>query len=80
MSSLSAIIMHVEATLVPRRRRRRSFKVDSIGLPYFVMPMPIFQPVRDARSWGALFNTPIKTTLFIIQNLFTKAVNRFSIE
>jgi hypothetical protein len=49
-SSLSAMIMHVEDTLVLKRPLRRFFKVDSIGLPFFVMLMLIVQPVRDVRS------------------------------
>jgi hypothetical protein len=54
MSSPSAMIMHVEATSVLRRPLRRFFKVDSIGHPFFVMPMLIVQPVSDARNWGVL--------------------------
>jgi hypothetical protein len=48
------MIMHVEATLVLRRPLRRFFKVDSIGHPFFVMPMLIVQPASDARNWGVL--------------------------
>jgi len=54
MSSPFAMIMHVEATLVLKRPLRRFFKVDFIGLPFFVMPMPIVQLARDARNWGVL--------------------------
>jgi hypothetical protein len=54
MSYPFVMIMHVEATLVLKRSLRRFFKVDSIGLPFFVMPMPIVQLARDARNWGVL--------------------------
>jgi hypothetical protein len=53
-SSLSAMIMHVEDTSVLKRPQRRFFKVDSIGPPFFMMSMLTVQPMRDARSWGAL--------------------------
>jgi hypothetical protein len=53
-SSLSAVIMHVEDTLVLKRPQQRFFKVDSIGPPSFVMPMLTVKPVRNAKSWGAL--------------------------
>jgi hypothetical protein len=48
------MIMHVEATPVLKRPLRRFFKVDSIGLPFFVMPVPTVQLARDARNWGVL--------------------------
>jgi hypothetical protein len=54
MSSPFTMIMHVEATPVLKRPLRRFFKVDSIGLPFFVMPMPTVQLARDARNWGVL--------------------------
>jgi len=54
MSSPSAMSMHVEATSVIKRLQQRFFKVDSIGPPSFVMPMPTVQLVSDARNWGVL--------------------------
>jgi hypothetical protein len=54
MSSPSAMIMLVEATSVLKRPQRRFFKVDSIGPPSFMMPMPTVQLVSDARNWGVL--------------------------
>jgi hypothetical protein len=54
MSSPFAMIMHVEATLILKRPLRRFFKVNFIGLPFFVMPMPTIQLTSDARNWGVL--------------------------
>jgi hypothetical protein len=54
MSFPFAMIMHVEATSFLKRPLRRFFKVDSIGHPFFVMPMLIVQPASDARNWGVL--------------------------
>jgi hypothetical protein len=48
------MIMHMEDTSVLRRLQRRFFNVDSIGPPYFVMPILIVKPVRDAKSWEAM--------------------------
>ena len=48
------MIMLVEATLVPERLLPRFYNVDFIGLQFFVIPMHIVQPVRDAKSWGVL--------------------------
>ena len=47
----SAMIMLVEATLVQERLLPRFCNVDFIGLPFFMIPMHIVQPVRDAKSW-----------------------------
>ena len=49
-----AMIMLVEDTLVQERRLPRFYNVDFIGLQFFVIPMHIVQPVRDAKSWGVL--------------------------
>ena len=48
------MIMLVEATLVQERPLPRFCNVDSIGRPFFMIPMPIVLPVRDAKSWGVL--------------------------
>jgi hypothetical protein len=37
-----------------KKTAAKIFKVDSIGPPFFVMPMPTFQLARDARKWGVL--------------------------
>ena len=50
----SVMIMLVEATLVQERLLPRFCNVDFIGLPFFMIPMHIVQPVRDAKSWGVL--------------------------
>ena len=50
MSSSSAMIMYLDAILVLKRFLQIFFKVDSIGPPFFGMPMPIVQLVRDARN------------------------------
>jgi hypothetical protein len=46
MLSPFAMIMHVEATSVLKRALQRFFKVDSIGPPFFVIPMPTVQLAR----------------------------------
>ena len=48
------MIMFVEATLVQERLLPRFCNVDFIDLPFFMIPMHIFLPVRDAKSWGVL--------------------------
>ena len=49
-----AMIMLVEATLVEERLLPRFCNVDFIGLPFFVIPIHIVQPMRDAKIWGVL--------------------------
>jgi hypothetical protein len=54
MSSHFAMIMHLEATSILKRPWIKFFKVDSIGPPFSVMPMPTVQLARDARNWRVL--------------------------
>lgn len=40
--------------LVRERPLQRFYSVVFIGLPFFVIPMPTFQLMRDVRSWKHL--------------------------